>query len=460
MHVRNRFFIIIIPLLISSLACQAAFSAFSPAPVDSPTPELRLIQSSTPTSLPPTATLTPQPSQTATPTATATLPPTPSPVQLRVFEELWQTIQEDYLYPDFNGLNWNGVHEEYEQRVKAGLNEEGFYSAMEEMVSRLDDEHSFFLSPEEADSEDNEYSGDNDFVGIGILSIAIPERQRISIILVFPDSPAERAGLVAHDSILAVDGHSIFDEEGYRRDLLRGSEGTQVELTVQTPNEEPRTVTLIRSRVTGPMPVPWDNLLTSMDKNIGYLMLPSFADETIDDQVAEALADMSTEKPLDGLIIDNRQNSGGADNIARGVLSYFTRGRLGHFVDRHNTRRSLSVIGTDIAGSSTIPLVVLIGPDTISFGEIFAGILHDSGRAYLIGDATNGNMELLWGYDLEDGSRAWIAREAFYPLNHPEQEWEETGIIPDLTLATSWDEVTLHSDPAVQASLEYFDKLP
>ena len=56
---------------------------------------------------------------------------------------------------------------------------------------------------------------------------------------------------------------------------------------------------------------------------------------------------------------------------------------------------------------------MLVGPDTISFGEIFSGILKDQGRATLIGETTSGNVEILWGYDFKDGSRAWIAHDTF-----------------------------------------------
>ena len=85
-------------------------------------------------------------------------------------------------------------------------------------------------------------------------------------------------------------------------------------------------------------------------------------------------------------------------------------------------------------------------------------MLKDIGRAYLIGEQTDGNVEILYVYNFSDGSRAWIAEETFRPLNNPSQNWEITGIVPDLVAISSWDEVTLASDPAVLASLEYFDK--
>jgi hypothetical protein len=68
-----------------------------------------------------------------------------------------------------------------------------------------------------------------------------------------------------------------------------------------------------------------------------------------------------------------------------------------------------------------------------------------------------GNIETLWGYDFDDGSRLWIAHETFRPRDHPDQDWEQTGIIPDLEVIVNWDEYTTENDPAVLAALDYFD---
>jgi hypothetical protein len=67
-------------------------------------------------------------------------------------------------------------------------------------------------------------------------------------------------------------------------------------------------------------------------------------------------------------------------------------------------------------------------------------------------------VELLLGYTFADGSRAWIAHDEFQPLNHPDANWEATGIVPDLNVPAPWDLYTLETDPAVKAALEYFDK--
>jgi C-terminal processing protease CtpA/Prc len=229
-------------------------------------------------------------------------------------------------------------------------------------------------------------------------------------------------------------------------------------LTVQTPSEESCLVVVTRRRVTGAALVSYEVLETTAGKRVGYILVTTFVDDTVDDQIERALRAMQDESPLDGLILDNRQNTGGADNVARNTLSFFTGGNQGYFIDRRNHRRGFNIIGGDVAGSAEIPLVVMVGENTVSFGEIFSGVLKDSGRAYLIGEITDGNIELLWGYDFEDGSRVWLAHETFRPRFNPDENWEETGIIPHETVSSNWDEVTTDTDPAIQAAMEYLDE--
>jgi carboxyl-terminal processing protease len=453
-------------LLISTLSCQAVMRASermpsgSPPTLTSPTITETPEEQATPTPTEPatpTVTATPSPSPTPTWTATPTTIVTPSPRQMAIFSELWQIINDHYLYADFNGLDWDAIYDEYSQQIEAGMSDDDFYLAMDEMIFRLGDEHSVFLSPQEVFREEAEFAGNNDYVGIGALVIAVPERDRATILITFPGSPAEQAGLQSHDSILAVDGEPILDENGFLKDVIRGPQGSQVTLTIQTPGQDPRQETLQRQQISGPVPVPYRLLDTPNGKRIGYILLVTFNDSTIDDQVERALRLMSQDRELGGLILDNRQNSGGADIVLRGTLALFTGGTLGHFVSRNN-ERPLEVKPYDVSGSQQVPLVVLVGPGTASYGEVFSGILKDQGRAYLIGETTDGNVETLWGYDFEDGSRAWLAHESFRPVNHPGEDWEETGIIPHQTVTTNWDEVIPGDDPAVDAALEYLDE--
>ena len=178
-----------------------AFNAASPTPVSTETP----VPSATPE---PSATATIAPSPTFTPDPNATQ------LQLQVFNELWRIVAEEYLYPDFNGLDWDLIYEEYQARVEAGMSSFDFYLAMDELLYRLGDDHSIFLSPEETIQANSEYAGGFNYVGIGILNRTVVERRRLVVLLVFPGSPAEEAGIQPHDSILAVDGEPAVDENG------------------------------------------------------------------------------------------------------------------------------------------------------------------------------------------------------------------------------------------------------
>ena len=263
------------------------------------------------------------------------------------------------------------------------------------------------------------------------------------IIAVVPGSPAESAGLQPRDSILSADGIPILDEQGYLRDIVRGPEGTIINISIQSPGEQPRLLHLIRQRITSNYPVIHQVVNTPDGKRIGYIFLATFMDGTVVEQVAQALEEMNAEAPLDGLILDNRMNEGGSSLVLEPILGYFSGGILGYFVN-HTELDPLKIKLNDINGSSTVPLVVLIGSGTASFGEVFAGVLQDVGRAYLIGTTTGGNVEVLWGYDFEDGSQLWLANETFQPLNHPEQDWEQTGIIPDLSVSSEFDQYSMN----------------
>jgi carboxyl-terminal processing protease len=328
---------------------------------------------------------------------------------------------------------------------------------MDEMLALLNDDHSYFLSPEDVAVEDAELAGKNDYAGVGLVTVELPERDRLSVVVVFPGSPADQAGLQSHDSILSVDGLPVIDEAGLTTDRIRGLPGTTVILGVQSPGQPPRQVQLTRQRIQGALPVPHQVLHSPQNKSIAYVLLASFADDTLDDQLGEILQAYSQAGSLDGLILDNRQNTGGLDTVTHNILSYFTKGELGYFINRHQDQRPFLVEPNPYLYLSRLPLVVLIGTETASFAEIFSGVLQDNGRAYLIGSPTQGNLEIMWSYVFSDGSRAWIAHEAFRPKNHPQQNWEQTGLTPDLIIDSNWDEVTLESDPVIQAALAYLD---
>jgi C-terminal peptidase prc len=396
----------------------------------------------------PVATLPPEVTLAQPTPALDANPPLTKEEQLDVLDELVSKVNEVYLYPDFNGVDWDAVVADYRARVENGLDTEAFYNEMENLIMELGDEHSQFESPVRVAEADAELSGRNDFVGIGALILPQTEKGQVTILAVFPDSSAEHGGLKPHDVLLTADSLPIVDGEDVHLERVRGPECSAVVLTVQSPGEAPREVTFIRSRITASLPIDARLVPTTDGSRIGYIFLPTFFDETIPGQVRQALEDFG---PLDGLILDNRMNGGGSSTVVEPILSHFADGSLGQFVSRDEIR-PLEVSADPVHNSQTVPMVVLVSEETVSFGEIFSGLLQDIGRAKLAGQATLGNVETLSGYTFSDGSRLWVARERFDPpVSHA--DWERNGIQPDLEAHADWDTFTFENDPGIAAAL-------
>jgi carboxyl-terminal processing protease len=428
---------------------------------------------------------TPTPTPTSTPTATATASPTPTPLipayippqcaasplatvppelvaqstpefganpaitsaqQSRILRRIGEIVREVYVYPDYNGRDWNEIEGRYRAKIEAGLDTDSFYLEMQSMINELGDEHSAFVSPVEVEQSEAELRGDLRFVGVGIYGWPDYERGRLIVISTFPGSPAEYAGILSHDSILLVDGLPIEQEMGNR---MRGPECSALILTVQSPGETPRETMLMRSPIDGNLPIDARLVPTTDGSKVGYIFIPSFFDETLPRKIEDALNGFGQ---LDGLILDVRLNGGGSSSVAYPILEFFTSGRLGQFVS-HRSSRPMEISGNPIQNSQTVPLIVLVSEGTVSFGEIFAGVLRDAGRAKIVGQTSLGNVEVLHGYSFEDGSVLWIASETFVSAFSGD-DWEEIGIIPDVHAFAEWDTFLFETDPSIAAALE------
>lgn len=450
-------------LIVSMLACNFVTNMVFPPPTATPVPTATLTVTASPT-----ATLEPLKASYIPPQCQGVVPATVSPetilaqptsevppnteisqdMQLEIFENMTSLITDVYLYPDFNGKDWEGIVAKYRADVEAGLSTEEFYFAMENMVMDLGDEHSSFQPPIVVEELNSELAGENEFVGVGIYIQPQMDKEQVTLISVMPNSPAEYSGLRAHDVILTVDDHPIVKDGELFINLVRGLECSATVLTVKSPGEEARKVMLIRERIQGPANIEARLVPTTDGSRIGYIFIPTFFDRTIPRQIEDALNEFGV---LDGLILDNRMNGGGSSDVVEPILSFFTAGTLGSFVSRHESHPF--VINPDSVNfSQDVPLVILVGEGTASFGEIFSGALQDNGRAKIVGQTTMGNVETLHGYGFDDGSRIWIAEEKFDPaVSHA--NWEETGIIPDVEAFADWDTFVFETDPAILAAL-------
>ena len=105
-----------------------------------------------------------------------------------------------------------------------------------------------------------------------------------------------------------------------------------------------------------------------------------------------------------------------------------------------------------VGNSQKVPLVVLVSKETVSYGEVFSGILQDMGRAKLVGQRTAGRVETLRGHIFPDGSTAWIAEERFDPINS-HADWK-SGLKPDAEVVADWDTFTLETDPGIAVAVK------
>jgi C-terminal peptidase prc len=447
-------------LVLSLLSCNFVTRLVNPA-TPTPLPPATPLASFTPTVdslipvyIPPECTSAPiatvppdialaQPTETIEPNADIS-----QGTQLGVFDDLVDVVDDVYVYPDFNGKDWDEIKARYRSKIEAGLDTETFYLEMRAMIVELEDEHSFFLSPVEVAQSEAELRGENNYVGVGIYSIPDEERQTFTVISTFPDSPAEHAGIKPHDKILKVDGIPLtIDVNTSSR--VRGPQCSAVVLTVQSPNEAPRDLLLLRAPIRGNLNIVTQLIPTTDGSKIGYIFIPTFFDETIPPQIEEALNNFG---PLDGLILDVRLNGGGSSSVVNPIFEHFVSGKLGEFVSRDSSR-PLEVDSNPIHNSDTVPLVIIVSKDTVSYGEIFSGVLRDAGRAKIVGETSLGNVEVLHGFDFDDGSQVWVAAETFDSA-FSDDNWELTGIVPDVPAFAAWDTITFETDPSITAAVQ------
>jgi len=452
---RIAFGLLILPMLACNFVTQMVYPpTATPAPTATAAPTATPFPTPTPALQPayippecttvPLATIPPDLSVQATPDVP--VEEVSQAEQLNILQELGDVIEAVYVYPDYNGKDWNEIESRYQARIEAGLDTQSFYDEMSLLIEELGDEHSFFLSPVEVAESEAELRGDIEFVGVGIYGKSEFERGSLTVVATFPGSPADYGGIQHHDSILSVDGQPVTEDFS---DRLRGPQCSAVVLTVQSPGEAPRDVMLVRYSIQGNIPIDARLVSTSDGSKIGYIFIPSFFDETIPRQIENALNQFG---PLDGLILDLRMNGGGSSSVAYPIMEYFVQGRLGQFVSRDSSRE-LEIRANEIQNSQTVPLIVMVSRETVSFGEIFAGVMKDSGRAQIVGETSLGNVEVLHGFDFEDGSYMWLASETFHSA-FSDTNWEETGIIPDVQAFADWDTFYFDTDPSVAAAVK------
>lgn len=269
--------------------------------------------------------------------------------------------------------------------------------AVEGFLRELGDPHTSFMSA--ADYARLRVQTTGEYGGLGI---QIAERDGwITILAPLPDTPAERAGLLAGDRIIQVDGESTegwTDEDAVN--VLRGPLGAPVTITVKRPGvTEPIDYEIVRDEINV------RSVRTSylMEPGIGYARLDLFS-ETSTAELQAAINAMR-EEGMRGMILDLRSNPGGLLDQGVSVTDLFVdRGASIVETRARNPRDNVTFRASRPEAFPGMPVVVLVDQYSASAAEIVAGALQDHDRALVVGMPTFGKGSVQTLFQLSGGN--------------------------------------------------------
>ena len=255
------------------------------------------------------------------------------------------------------------------------------------------DPHSTYYTAKEMASENERMDGS--FSGIGVEFNVIADT--IIVVNTINDAPAAKAGLLANDRIIEVDGVNVVGtKRGDVPKLLRGPKGSRVELTIVRRNVAPQKYTLTRDDI----PINTIDASYMVNDSVGYVRINRFARTTFAEFL---LAFHQLGKPT-ALILDLRGNGGGLLSEAISLSSFFLpEGRV--IVSTEGEKMPPQTFKTNSDGmflDGTV--VVLIDESSASASEIVSGALQDWDRALIVGRPSFGKGLVQRQFMLDDGS--------------------------------------------------------
>ena len=375
----------------------------------------------------------------------------PQELQTEAFETLWQHFEENYIYFETADVDWDALRAEYQSRIDEGLTDEEFTALIEELEAELPE--GSLAHESRAERIERETADTSTYEGIGAF-VGFSEEPEPHIVLldVIEGSPAEEAGLKAHDSIFEIDGSPILLEEGLTAvDRVRGPAGTTVTLGIQSPGRPQRSVEVKRDKLASTGKLEAFNIRNT---DYGYLLFPPIGYEALGDEVYQSLQALTTNRRLEGLILDLRIAGSSRGWPLETLYTMFYDGELGEFYNRDN-KQVVRVEGKDVFGSQEVPLVVLVGENTTGLPEILAASLQVQERAVVIGETTPGAIETTTSFYLPDGSQAFIESTSFILPNG--DELGMTGVVPNIAMEAGWDQILPNQDPVLDRAIEYLE---
>lgn len=385
---------------------------------------------------------------------TPTLAPLSSAERIALFDQVWQLVRDRYVYPDYNGNDWQAIREEFAPQVEAATKMDGFYDLLKAMIERLNDEHSRFVDPQDVALEEAEFEGNLTYVGIGVSVRKTADGGVITRIA--RGSPATEAGLQLRDIIVRVDGNLFTDETAFGPggpiSAVRGPPGTTVQLSIRDSTGTTRDIAVMRRAIANDA-FEAVSAQRIVGTNTALLVINTFYLDDVENEVRDHLETLLAAGPMDGLIIDLRDNGGGRVGGMLNTLGLLVDGGSIGSTGSREQRNPLQVPkGEQLAGLADVPVVLLISGETASAAEMFSAGAQALGRARVVGTPSAGNTENLLPHQLPDGSRLWLA-ELTYRL--PDDSLlEGRGVQPDRVVDAEWWRFPLESDPQILAALD------
>ncbi len=298
------------------------------------------------------------------------------------------------------------------------------YGAINGMLRELDP-HSSFMKPEDYKELQIETKGK--FGGLGI---EITLRDNIlTVVAPLEDTPADKAGILAGDQIIKIDEEPTQDMtlmEAVQK--MRGPKGTKVKLTIIRKGEKrPLEFDLVRAEI-----AIRSVKSRTLEPGYAYARITSFQSGTASD-LRKALEQLEAESsPLQGLVLDLRNDPGGlldqavevSDEFLDEGLIVYTGGRLDSQQMRFEAHKNNK--------PHNYPIVVLVNAGSASASEIVAGALQDHKRAIILGEQTFGKGSVQTVIPLNDGSAIRLTTSLYYTPSG--RSIQAKGITPDIVV--------------------------